>query len=91
MTGKPGTPHDEVYVPDGCDLHPTCSTCPFPDCEYSYHGAEIGKARLARAKARREEAIKLASEGWKVKDIAEHLGVDPPRVWQYLRENQTGT
>lgn len=49
------------------------------------------KARLARAKARREEAIKLESEGWKVKDIARHLDVDPNRVWQYLRENRTGT
>ena len=90
MGNSLGTPHDEVYVPDGCKLHPSCETCPFPDCEYSDNpgGGALGKTRLARAKARREETVKLDSEGWKVKDIAKHLGVGCTRVSQYLRENK---
>lgn len=85
MAAIPGVPHEEVYVPDGCNLHPSCFTCPLPDCEYSDKGRGIAKIRYAKAKARREEAWRLHDESWKNKDIAKHLGVGPNRVRQYLR------
>lgn len=85
MAAIPGVPHNEVYVPDGCRVHPSCFDCPLPDCEYSDKGKGIAKIRYAKAKDRREKAWKLHHEGWKNKDIAKQLGVGCNRIRQYLR------
>lgn len=80
-----GTPHKVTSVPDGCKLHPSCSTCPLPDCEYSQR-VNLPEGRDERYEARREEARRLKGEGRKVVEIARRLEVTRARVYQYLQK-----
>ncbi|RBQ17245.1 hypothetical protein DP939_25190 [Spongiactinospora rosea] len=47
-------------------------------------GMNGGFQRRHRATARREQAVKLRTDGWTMAAIAAHLGVSPSAVYRYL-------
>ena len=55
-------------VENGCDLHSTCKTCPYPDC-YEGNLKKVGQYN------RELKARELESKGLNQVDIALKLGV----------------
>ncbi len=80
-----GTPHKTACPPDGCKLHPSCSTCPLPDCEYDRRTSLPGE-RDRRFGIRHKEARRLREQGLRVVEIAKRLEVTRARVYQYLQK-----
>lgn len=67
-------------LPDrGCEVHPSCLSCPLPGCRYDL---ELGLADI-RASERRKAIQKLWAKGRTVEQIAKALQVSTRLVYRY--------
>ncbi|HXH23088.1 MAG TPA: helix-turn-helix domain-containing protein [Dehalococcoidia bacterium] len=78
---RDGLPEHTHYADTGCDLHPSCLSCPLARCRYD----EPGGAR-AIAGRDRDEAILRArrQEGVTVEVLARRFGVSRRTVFRVL-------
>lgn len=61
-------PEHHDYRDDGCDLFPTCLSCPLAECRYVVNPSSQARQQLA------EKARELAADGVKIDDIARAIG-----------------
>lgn len=70
---------DDYYPDDGCDLYPSCLSCPLPRCRYDEPG------RKQRGKAlRNKEMLRLLKEGMGIKELAQRFGVSKRTVYRII-------
>ncbi len=68
------------YRDDGCDVSPTCLTCPLPRCRYE----EPGGLRALLNKTRDEQIVARRSDGVPVAELATRFGVSRRTVFRVL-------
>ena len=58
-------PENATYRDDGCDLHPSCLTCPLPVCRYDIPGGKRAVLNLYRneqiARLRRDYTVPVVA------------------------------
>jgi len=64
---------------EGCDLYPSCLSCPLPRCKFD-EGVKRTKTKLRAMKVKR-----MRDEGMSTKEIAKALGVSQRTVQRLLR------
>lgn len=70
-------------IPNGCDKHDNCETCPFDYCRAS--SCSGGKRRYMRE--RHKKVLHLAWNKVPVDSIVQRTGLSPESVRRVLREN----
>ena len=71
------------YRDEGCDLHPSCLTCPLPQCRYD----EPGGVRAIFNLRRDREILRLRRrQGLSVDMLARRYGVSRRTVFRILRK-----
>ena len=83
-------PENTQYNDTGCDVHPSCLTCPLVRCRYD----EPGGARKLFSEDRDRVIVSLQREGVHVEAIARRFGVSRRTVFRALaraRECSSGT
>ena len=70
------------YKDEGCSLHPSCLTCPYPRCRYELHSGirKMGAGILSG------EISRLRAEGSSVAEIAQRFSVNKRTIYRHLRE-----
>lgn len=68
--------NDEWYRDEGCDLHPSCLSCPLPACRYDL------PPKQAQAWARALRLRPLLEQGLTVEQAAAALGVSRRTVFR---------
>ena len=76
----------EHYHDEGCELAPSCLSCPFPYC---VEDMPRGRQRQ-RKEIRNREIFWSYSQGEGVKQIAQRLKVSERTVQRALKERQKG-
>ena len=71
------------YRDDGCNIHPTCLTCPLPRCRYE----EPGGLRAILNAQRDRQIMRLRVRGVPVGDLADRFGVSRRTVFRVLESN----
>ncbi len=71
-------PEHVHYLDTGCDLHPSCLTCPFVRCRYDDPLA----VRLAVAAERDRGVLRLREQGISPESIARRFGVSRRTVFR---------
>ena len=75
-------PENTEYQDGGCDLYPSCLTCPLPRCRYDDPGGAAAMLRTGRDAT----IIRLASsDGLTVDELATMFGVSRRTVFRVLR------
>ena len=69
-----------VYPDHGCDLHPSCLSCPLPRCRYD----EPGWLRRGKQGDRDARIVEARGAGRPVKDVAARFGVSQRTVHRVL-------
>ena len=70
------------YQDTGCDLYPSCLTCPLPRCRYD-EGA--GRRRAADGPLE-EEIVRLRrGEGRSIREVAARVGLSERTIYRVLR------
>lgn len=73
-------PENTRYRDDGCDVNPTCLTCPLPRCRYE----EPGGLRALLNEYRDRQILKLRTKGVPVDDLAGRFGISRRTVFRVL-------
>lgn len=81
MTRRNAYPEGLHHTDDGCEVSPTCRTCPLPACRYELHSGLRGILNLERD----AEIVALRAAGWTAKSIAERFGVSKRTVFRVLQ------
>ncbi len=68
------------YRDDGCDVHPTCLSCPLPRCRYE----EPGGLRALLNEYRDRQIIRLRRKGVPVEELAGRFGISRRTVFRVL-------
>jgi hypothetical protein len=68
------------YRDNGCDVHPSCLTCPLPRCRYE----EPGGLRALLNKTRDQEIVGQRARGVPVSELASRFGVSRRTVFRVL-------
>ena len=68
-------PENATYRDDGCDLHPSCLSCPLPVCRYDIPGGKRAVLNLYR-----DERIARLRRDYTVPVVAGLLGVSARTV-----------
>jgi DNA-binding transcriptional ArsR family regulator len=74
-------PEEFPYEDRGCELFPSCLSCPFPDC---LEEEPWGKARFLKRR-RAQRMLELKKEGKSVKEIARIFEVSPRTVQRWMK------
>ncbi|MCC7365709.1 MAG: helix-turn-helix domain-containing protein [Dehalococcoidia bacterium] len=75
-------PEYTEYQDGGCDLYPSCLTCPLPRCRYDDPGGAAAMLRTGRDAS----IVRLASrDGSTVDELAAMFGVSRRTVFRVLR------
>ena len=74
-------PEEFPYEDKGCELFPSCLSCPFPDC---LEEEPWGKERFLKRR-RAQRMLELKREGKNVKEIARIFGVSKRTVQRWLK------
>jgi DNA-binding transcriptional ArsR family regulator len=74
-------PEEFPYEDKGCELFPSCLSCPFPDC---LEEEPWGKERFLKRR-RAQGMLELKSQGKSVKEIARIFEVSPRTVRRWLK------
>ena len=74
-------PEEFPYEDKGCELFPSCLSCPFPDC---LKEEPWGKERFLKHR-RAERMMELKREGKSVKEIARIFEVSPRTVQRWSK------
>lgn len=81
-------PEYTAYSDTGCDLYPSCLTCPLPRCRYEEPGGAAAMLRTGRD----ANILRLADrEGLTVDQLAETFGVSRRTIFRVLRAGRGGT
>jgi predicted transcriptional regulator len=73
------------YQDDGCEFADSCLNCPFPECIYAQPG---GRQQWLK-KLRDKEVLQLhASQGRRVKELAEMFGVSQRTIQRILKRDR---
>lgn len=72
------------WVDDGCDVSPSCLTCPLPVCRYDIQG---GIKMLASIR-RNEQIMLLHSQGHTAEFISGQVGISLRSVFRILRKQK---
>ena len=73
-------PEHTQYADTGCDVHPSCLTCPLVRCRYD----EPGGARKLFSEDRDRAIVSMQREGVPVGAIARRFGVSKRTVFRAL-------
>jgi hypothetical protein len=73
-------PEHTRYVDTGCDVHPSCLTCPLVRCRYD----EPGGARRLLSRGRDRSIVALRRQGVGFEEIARRFGVSRRTVFRAL-------
>jgi hypothetical protein len=68
------------YHDDGCDVSPSCLTCPLPRCRYE----QPGGLRVLFNEARDDDIIELRARGASAAELAGRFGVSRRTVFRVL-------
>lgn len=68
---------------DGCEVSPSCFTCPLPECKYAFDGPTQQRL-VALVHALRVEAV-MEQEGLSLEEAAGRLGIPRQTVRRRLR------
>ena len=79
-------PENTRYVDSGCDVHPSCLTCPLVRCRYD----EPGGTRRLLSEGRERRIVSLRRSGHGIADIAARLGVSRRTVFRALARARQG-
>ena len=74
------------YRDDGCDIHPTCLSCPLPRCRYE----EPGGLRALLNAYRDRQIVRLRLKGVPVDDLAGRFSVSRRTVFRVLESSGAG-
>ena len=77
-------PENTDYVDTGCDLHPSCLTCPLVRCRYD----EPGGARRLLSNERDRAILAEQRQGRSISDIAAGFGVSRRTVFRVLARSR---
>jgi len=81
-------PEYTVYADKGCDLYPSCLSCPLPRCRYEEPGGASGMLRGGRDAA----ILRLAGkDGVPVDRLAEMFGLSRRTIFRVLRAARGST
>jgi len=73
-------PEHTQYADTGCDVHPTCLSCPLVRCRYD----EPGGARRLLSEGRDRQIVALRRSGEAINQIAGRFGVSRRTVFRVL-------
>jgi hypothetical protein len=73
-------PEQTKYRDEGCDIHPSCLTCPLERCRYEEPGGLRGLINAHRDK----QMIQMRMEGMGVDDLAGKFGVSRRTVFRII-------
>jgi transposase-like protein len=77
-------PEHTQYTDAGCDIHPSCLTCPLVRCRYD----EPGGARKVLSEDRDRSIVTLQREGSSIDAIADRFGVSRRTVFRVLARHK---
>lgn len=72
------------YRDDGCEVNPSCLTCPLPRCRYEEPGGLRGLLNGYRDR----QIVEMRMSGTPVEELAERFGVSRRTVFRILGANQ---
>lgn len=78
-------PEHTHYMDTGCEIHPSCLTCPLVRCRYD----EPGGARKLLSEERDRSIIEQQREGRGINAIARRFGVSRRTVFRVLARSRT--
>ncbi len=78
-------PEHTRYRDDGCQVSPSCLTCPLSRCRYE----EPGGLRALLNQHRDRQIVRLRTEGVGVEDLALRFGISRRTVFRVLGSNAT--
>jgi hypothetical protein len=84
-TRRDALPEHTRYADSGCDLHPSCLTCPLVRCRYDQDTDAIRK-RAGRERDRR--IVELQRRGKTIGMIAARFGVSRRTVFRVLAKDR---
>ena len=73
------------YRDMGCDIHPTCLTCPLPRCRYDEPGWQQREERQQRDVELLQVQLRHSMS---VEELATHFGVSSRTVHRILKRHQ---
>ena len=86
LTRSDSLPEYTVYSDTGCDLYPSCLTCPLPRCRYDDPGGAASMLRSGRDAA----ILRLAErDGTTVDTLATMFGLSRRTIFRVLRTRGT--
>ena len=68
-------PEHQHYVDKGCNLHPTCLTCPFETCRYEATTRHIKGGASGRGQLNQQLINELSTSGMNYAEIARALNL----------------
>jgi len=87
-TRRDALPEHTRYADTGCDLHPTCLTCPLARCRFD-QDTDAARKRTGRERDRR--IIELQRRGKTIGMIASRFGVSRRTVFRVLARERRST
>jgi hypothetical protein len=87
-TRRDALPEHTRYADTGCDLHPSCLTCPLARCRYE-QDTDAARKRAGRERDRR--IIELQRRGKTIGMIASRFGVSRRTVFRVLARERDST
>ena len=75
------------YEDDGCEISPSCLSCPLPKCKYD----DPGWVTRARKAARAAKIRSLYAQGLSQKEVARRVGVSKRTVLRTLNGREQDT
>jgi len=79
-------PEHTQYADTGCDIHPSCLTCPLARCRYE----ERGGTRGLISRGRDQSILALRRSGLGFEEIARRCGVSRRTVFRALARSKEG-
>jgi hypothetical protein len=84
-TRRDALPEHTQYADTGCDLHPSCLTCPLVRCRYDQ---DVDAARKRAGRERDRRIIELQRRGKTIGMIAARFGVSRRTVFRVLARDR---
>ncbi|MCS7276923.1 MAG: helix-turn-helix domain-containing protein [Dehalococcoidia bacterium] len=75
-------PEHTEYRDTGCDIHPSCLSCPLPRCRYD----EPGGIRALLGARRDRQIVALRRQGLTIEELSRRFGVSRRTVFRALEK-----
>ncbi len=79
-------PEHTDYRDTGCDIHPSCLSCPLPRCRYD----EPGGIRALLGAYRDQQIVALRRQGLSIEELARRFRVSRRTVFRALEKARAG-